>query len=315
MKRTAQSVVLLIFMLLVIDWGGGAASYEGAQLLGCADEDRVLWAADPPQHGPDVEELQLRLQELGYYNGQITGIYDHCTQQSVVKFHKDRGMGAVSIVTLETWNALAQDIKAPPSSETKEPVSGDVKIIIDKHKNLLSLYVGGKLYKQYPVAIGKNNSPTPVGEFKVANKSYKSGGALGTRWMGLNVPWGSYGVHGTNKPWSIGRRASAGCIRMHNQHVEEIYPLVKIGTPVTIIGDYPPITKSEIKIGANSQSLIPVQYKLRDLGIYWGPADGRFGQMTAAAVRYFQLLNGLEPSGNLTEETNLLLEKGIGAQN
>ena len=45
------------------------------------------------------------------------------------------------------------------------------------------------------------------------------GGGFGTRWLGLNVPWGIYGIHGTNQPWSIGTQASAGCIRMFNRHV------------------------------------------------------------------------------------------------
>ena len=46
--------------------------------------------------------------------------------------------------------------------------------------------------------------------------------------MGLNNP--GYGIHGTNNPSSIGTAASLGCIRMHNHHVEELFPLVSIST-------------------------------------------------------------------------------------
>jgi len=38
----------------------------------------------------------------------------------------------------------------------------------------------------------------------------------------------------TNKPWLIGTLVSNGCIRMHNKNVEELFPLVKVGTPVYI---------------------------------------------------------------------------------
>lgn len=283
---------------------------EEPMLVGCHDQDRILLATEPAQKGPDVEELQERLKHLGYYNGEITGIYDYPTQRAVSRFHRDQGRGSSAMVTLETWDLLAQNVTTPPPPDKDfKTVDGDIIIVIDKNKNQLTVYTDdGEVFKQYPVAIGKNKTPSPVGEFKVANKSVRNNGATGTRWMGLNVPWGSYGVHGTNKPWSIGRRASAGCIRMFNQHVEELFPFVKVGTPVIIVGDYPPLGKPNLKSGINSQSLIPVQYQLREKGVYWGPADGRFGLMTASAVKYFQLLNSMEPTGELSEEFYGILE-------
>ncbi|MCL2337426.1 MAG: LysM peptidoglycan-binding domain-containing protein, partial [Firmicutes bacterium] len=72
------------------------------------------------------------------------------------------------------------------------------------------------------------------GNYKIINKVVRPGGILGTRWMGLSIPGGIYGIHGTNNPSSIGTAASLGCIRMFNQHVEELFPRVSIGTAVTI---------------------------------------------------------------------------------
>jgi lipoprotein-anchoring transpeptidase ErfK/SrfK len=43
-----------------------------------------------------------------------------------------------------------------------------------------------------------------------------------------------YRIHGTNNPSSIGRAMSMGCIRMLNEHVEELYARVRVGTPVVI---------------------------------------------------------------------------------
>lgn len=82
-------------------------------------------------------------------------------------------------------------------------------------------------------ALGKPSTPTPAGNWiireKVTNPSWE---VLGSHWMGLNVPTGNYGIHGTNAPWSIGHYISNGCIRLLNEHIQFIFPLVPIGTPI-----------------------------------------------------------------------------------
>jgi len=44
-----------------------------------------------------------------------------------------------------------------------------------------------------------------------------------------------YRIHGTTEPSSIGRSASSGCIRMLNEHVQDLYDRVPIGTKVTVL--------------------------------------------------------------------------------
>lgn len=109
------------------------------------------------------------------------------------------------------------------------------KIVIRVKSRKLDLYQNNRLYKTYPVAVGKLLSPTPKGNFKIINKSMNLGGAFGTRWMGLSKP--HIGIHGTNNPASIGKAASKGCIRMHNKDVEELYRFVGIGTRVSIMNE------------------------------------------------------------------------------
>lgn len=43
-----------------------------------------------------------------------------------------------------------------------------------------------------------------------------------------------YRIHGTNEPWSIGKAASSGCIRMLNEHIFELYGSVPAGTRVVV---------------------------------------------------------------------------------
>ncbi len=58
------------------------------------------------------------------------------------------------------------------------------------------------------------------------------GNPLGTRAMYLG--WPAYLVHGTHDTRKIGRQSSSGCIGLYNQHVEDLYPLVQIGTQVRL---------------------------------------------------------------------------------
>lgn len=124
-------------------------------------------------------------------------------------------------------------------------ISGSFKILVDKSENTLTLYLNEKPLKNYPVSTGVDNS-TPVGEFKIINKvedptwfkdkkTIPAGSPeneLGSRWLGFDKP--GYGIHGTVDPQSIGSQMSSGCVRMHNEDVEEIYVLVPHGTLVTI---------------------------------------------------------------------------------
>jgi len=98
----------------------------------------------------------------------------------------------------------------------------------------LSFHEGDRIAKTYTVGVGKPSTPTPTGDFTIIEKIINPGGVLGSRWMGLSIPTGKYGIHGTNNPSSIGGYVSNGCIRMYNHDVEELFPKVQIGTPVNI---------------------------------------------------------------------------------
>lgn len=50
----------------------------------------------------------------------------------------------------------------------------------------------------------------------------------------LTLAGGSYAIHGTNKPKSIGGFVSYGCIRMHNEDIIDLMRRVRVGTPVVV---------------------------------------------------------------------------------
>ncbi len=148
-----------------------------------------------------------------------------------------------TIGLIKRSNALSNDTIYP--GRKLKVVTGKFSIGIDKSENYLVLYLNDKRVKRYRVATGKNSS-TPVGQFKIVNKLtdptwYHAGAivppdspdnTLGTRWMGFDYE--GYGIHGTTEPDSIGKQASAGCVRMRNTEVEELYAIVPVGTQVSI---------------------------------------------------------------------------------
>lgn len=127
------------------------------------------------------------------------------------------------------------------------------ELAIRKQANDLLLTMGGSFFKRYRVGTGQYGR-TPVGTFRVAGKIenppwWRPDGReipfgdpeniLGTRWMaleatGATLPAKGYGIHGSWDESGIGRQSSAGCIRMRNADVEELYLLVPEGTPVRI---------------------------------------------------------------------------------
>ncbi|WP_027417646.1 L,D-transpeptidase [Aneurinibacillus terranovensis] len=105
-------------------------------------------------------------------------------------------------------------------------------IDVSLKKRKLYLLEDGHVIRVYPIGIGKILTETPTGVYTIINKAPNPGGPFGAMWMGLNRP--HYGIHGTNAPWSIGKRVSKGCIRMYNHDVLELSQLVPIGTTVII---------------------------------------------------------------------------------
>ena len=112
----------------------------------------------------------------------------------------------------------------------------------------MTLYQRGEARKTYTVSTGKAETITPLGWWKIVEKRpLDPPGIYGTRWLGFqrwNTQAGRYewyaesppfGIHGTNEPDKIGTAVSAGCVRLHNGDVEEVYNLLPLGTYVVVV--------------------------------------------------------------------------------
>lgn len=178
--------------------------------------------------------------------------------------------------------------------------TGIVSIVIDPMKNSLTVLSDGIPFKKFPIALGKPETPTPVGEWVVINKHKNWEVWFGTRWIGLNVPWGFYGIHGTNKPGSIGSDASHGCVRMYNRDVEQLYEWVQTGTRVSILGHVlrePHLTPRPLAAGDSGVDVLLIQNRLRGAGFFHGTCNGKFGIVTENAMKAFEKAHGLQIDG------------------
>lgn len=131
--------------------------------------------------------------------------------------------------------------------------SGKFSLRVNKTRHDMVLSLNGRFFKRYLIGTGKFGK-TPVGTFVVVDRIaqpvwWKPDGKavpfghpeniLGTHWLALkptgNTPAVSgYGIHGTWDEASIGKAESAGCVRMRNAEVEQLYTLLPNGTEVAI---------------------------------------------------------------------------------
>ncbi|MDD4569426.1 MAG: peptidoglycan-binding protein [Tepidanaerobacteraceae bacterium] len=301
-----KNVMFLIIAIFVF-----STCAKAAPPCSCG-EDRWLKFQDPPMFGQDVQEIQVQLNNMGYYHNSINGLYDEATVKAVKDFQKREGLTIDGIFGPRTFDKLAELFEKPVTNLDIEKPQGEVIIVIYALDRELVVLDDGKPFKRFPVAVGKFRSPTPIGLFTITQKD-AWGEGFGSRWMKLSVPWGVYGIHGTNKPWSIGAYESGGCIRMHNPHVEQVYEWVKIGTKVFIIGGVDgPFTfgLNSLTQGSKGSDVVEVQKRLSGYGFYDGPYDGMYEHKTKEAVMAFQKAHGLNPSGNVNHTTY----KALGIQ-
>lgn len=323
-RRCNKNIVLnksikisfIIIVLLLLDLSASFvfaadSSTHICKLPCCSENFPDLYIKKPYYKGPAVTEIQEALKMMGYYKGSCSGTYDANTANAVKLFQLKQGLAADGVVRYHVWLKLASELEKSVANKKIPPPSGEVHIVVDTTRRKLIVLSDNVPYAQFPIAIGKSETPSPIGNWKIINKAVNWGTGFGTRWMGLNVPWGVYGIHGTNKPWSIGTMASHGCFRMLNKDVETIYPWIQVGTPVTVVGNpfgYMSGGVQRLNVGDNSAAVNYIQDKLKRLGFYKGEPDGLFGPATEKAILQLQKEYNLEPTGQMGYKEYEILE-------
>jgi hypothetical protein len=191
----------------------------------------------------------------------------------------------------------------------EEESTGTVKkanycIFIEIEDKTLYLLQDGKCIKKYIIASGQPDTPSPLGCWKIVSKG-DWGEGFGGRWMGFNVPWGRYGIHGTTEEYSIGYDLSHGCIRMYNKDVKELYDLIPIGTKVVILnGCFGPFGTGfkSINPGDRGADVMAIQERLIELGYLKSHPTGIYEDDLKYALHRFQKANGLEVKNTISKK-------------
>lgn len=166
----------------------------------------------------------------------------------------------------------------------------------------------------HPVGIGRMDWVTPLGTSKIVEKKkdpawippkslqmdriangeppYPSivppgpTNPLGRHAMRLSIGSGSYLIHGTIKPFGVGMRVSAGCVRMYPEDIEALFDKVPVGTQVQIVNQ-------PIKLGWLLDSLfIELHPPLEEDEAKYT----NYKQMAVAAINDFLALNSSKKS-------------------
>jgi len=120
-----------------------------------------------------------------------------------------------------------------------------IRVEVDLSAHVLTVTKAGRKLFAFPAATGAASTTTPSGEYFVTDLvSLSPGGPMGSFAFGISgiqphLPSGWSGgnqlaIHGTNNPSSIGRSASAGCVRVSELALTKLRPLLSLGTPVVI---------------------------------------------------------------------------------
>lgn len=130
-------------------------------------------------------------------------------------------------------------------------------------------YRGLRLVATFPVGVGGKDNQTPIGNFRVTEKIKEPTWHVPESIRrkkphlpeqvppGPDNPLGSHAlrlsaedilIHGTDKPWGVGRRISHGCIRLYPEHIPHLYRLVPVGEKVVIV-------RQPVKVGVKGKKV------------------------------------------------------------
>jgi L,D-transpeptidase ErfK/SrfK len=180
-------------------------------------------------------------------------------ERTLLDVARERGLGMLELSAanpgVDAWVPGKERLITLPTAHIL-PEGPREGIIINLAELRLYHMVPGRPDETYAIGVGREGFDTPRGQTTIVRKKEKPtwypteskrrddptvpsvvppgpDNPLGDYAMYLG--WPTYLMHGTNKPFGVGRRVSRGCIRMYPEGVAALYPQVKVGTRVTVV--------------------------------------------------------------------------------
>ena len=296
-------------------------------LLGCLGAAPTpLWAAvlPLPAHGALVGEF-----------AETTAAQD----DTLIDLARRYGLGYEEVVNanpgVDPWlPGAGTRIRLPLRRILPEAPREGIVINLPEHR--LYYYPAAKagearVVVTYPVSVGKMDWATPIGVTRIAAKikdptwtppeSVRAEHAargdilprvipagpdnpLGLFAMRLAIPGGAYMIHGTNKPAGVGMQVTHGCMRLYPEHIEELFKMVSVDTPVRILNQplkvgwsdgnlyvevHPPLEATDSSVVAPDRTALArlVSNAARQqsaVGILWTRAESAFSDAQGIPV-------------------------------
>ena len=209
-----------------------AAAVSVVPVVGHASPASAMLATTNPvlrtgSRGAAVVRLQNRLAALHYDTGPIDGIFGPQTFHGVVAFQKVNGLVRDGIVGPRTWAALAHPV-VPRPRRTLSSSSLEVNL----SRQVVYLARNGVVLRIMDASTGKASTPTPLGRFTIQRRidGWRQS-PLGLLWR-PNYFYRGYAVHGSTSVPAY--PASHGCVRLTIPAMNRLWPLLRIGMPVTL---------------------------------------------------------------------------------
>jgi len=188
------------------------------------------------------------------------GVHFVGAEKTLLDIARDNNLGIFEVMAanpgVDPWIPEEGDMVLLPQLRIL-PDAPQRGIVINLAERRLYFFGDGKEEPQsWPIGIGRHGFTTPLGETYIARKK------IGPIWyptaetraddpllpaavlpgpqnpMGqfaLYLGWPLYAIHGTNRPWGIGRRVSRGCIRLYPEDIEVLFNLAEVGMKVTVV--------------------------------------------------------------------------------
>ena len=249
--------------------------------------------------GDAVRELQAQLKVMGYYNGDVTGIYDTATKKAVIAFQKKNGLTADGIAGAETQKLLfsagaaaAEDTPTPKPTPTPTPAP------------------------TYTVPENTVKRDTEGAEAKTVQRRLKELGYYNGR---VDGKFGYQSVNALKVFQEDNGLKADGMAGKSTYQVLFSENVLKKGATPTPVPEATPAPGDEesgipteasyetLRKGTASAEVARMQQTLIDLGYLTGEPDGNYGTATERAVRAFQKNNGLGADGTAGSATLNLL--------
>ena len=207
-----------------------------------------------------VKEMQIRLAELGYYEGPISGNFMKYTTRAVKAIQTQNGLESTGVVDEATWNVIFNDAHVVLPNATPKPTASPTPvpfhIVVDVANQVTSVYGRDEngdytvVVRQMLCSTGMKATPSDVGDWVLNGRHAtwcifpKWGNSYARYWTRINSNIAFHSPIYTavsNQAMKIssykmlGQRASHGCIRLSVWDAKWIYDNVGAGTVVSIV--------------------------------------------------------------------------------